>query len=90
MTGQKQKGDDPPSRPGPRGWVTLPMFVHLEQEIPDFQAAQAAGTLDEFWPNMQTRFNAEFSLPILTAAEVAAGVKLEDKLSKQLKVSYEM
>lgn len=79
--------NDPPRPRGPRGWCTLPMFVHLEGEIPAFQRAQAAGELDEFWPNMHVRFNVVFPLPSLTPEEVAAGVKQEDKLRKQLQVS---
>lgn len=84
---KKRKEDDPPNRRGPRGWVTLPKFVHLEGEIPAFQRAQAAGELPEFWPNMHVRFSAVFPLPSLTAEEVAAGVKQEDKLCQELKVS---
>lgn len=84
---EKQKQDDPPNRRGPRGWVSLPMFVHLEGEIPAFQAAQAAGELDEFWPNAHSRFSAVFPLPQLTNQEIAAGVTQEDKLKKQRAVS---
>ncbi|KZP16525.1 hypothetical protein FIBSPDRAFT_975600 [Athelia psychrophila] len=82
---EKQKQDDLPNRRGPRGWVSLPMFVHLEGEIPAFQAAQAAGELDEFWPNAHTRFRAKFIMPPLTEEEIAAGVTLEDKLAKERK-----
>lgn len=62
------------------------MATHLTGKIPGFQTAQVAGQLDEFWPGMHTRFSASFKLPALTAEEIAQGIKLEDKLNKELKV----
>ncbi|KAF7974575.1 hypothetical protein HWV62_11950 [Athelia sp. TMB] len=74
-----------PRRRGPPGWVTVPMATHLTGEISAYRAAQASGTLHEFWPGMHSRFAVNFPVAPLTAEEIAKGKKLEDKILEQLK-----
>lgn len=82
---QKKSQNVAPRRPGPVGYVKEDMAIHLQGEIPAFRVAQAAGKLDEFWPAMHTRFSAIFKI-VLTAEEIAQGIKMEDKLYKEFKV----
>lgn len=84
---KKRSKNDAPRRRGPHGWVTDVKYTHLQGEIPGFRSAQAEGKLEEFWPGMHTRFIAGFPMGPLTPEEITAGVKMEDKLSQEFKVS---
>ncbi|KAF7985864.1 hypothetical protein HWV62_43722 [Athelia sp. TMB] len=79
----KKKGD--PKRRGPKGWASPAMVTHLQGKIPSFQAAQASNDLANWWPSMHSEFGQKFPLPQLTTEEIAAGVKIEDKLRDELK-----
>ncbi|KAF7983641.1 hypothetical protein HWV62_20586 [Athelia sp. TMB] len=81
---RKKHKTGPPHRCGPRGWVTDSIYDHLSEQLPAFKKAQANGTLEEWWPNMHTTFAGNFPIAPLTEVEIAAGVKMEDKIRKQL------
>lgn len=82
----KRGKNEPPRRRGPRGWATLAMSTHLEDEIPGFRTAQADSTLQDWWPCMHTRFSLIFPTAPLTPEEIAAGITMEDKIEAELKV----
>lgn len=85
---KKRSKTDPPLQCGPPGWVDSDAkLTHLRGKIPAFRSAQANGTLKGFWPGMQTQFNAGFPTPQLTPGEIAEGIKMEDKILRELRVS---
>lgn len=85
---KKRSKTDAPLRRGPRGWVDSDAkFTHLQGEIPAFRSAQADGTLEDFWPGMHTRYNTGFPRAQLTPEQIAAGIKIEDVILKELRVS---
>ncbi|KAF7969790.1 hypothetical protein HWV62_25961 [Athelia sp. TMB] len=62
------------------------MCTHLTKEIPGFRAAPAAGTLKEWWLGMHSRFGIVFPQAPLTVEEIAADVKMEDRIHLEFKV----
>lgn len=86
-TRKKRGKNSPRRRRGPRGWVSEEQCVHLTGEIPAFNGAQAEGNLAEFWPNMHVRFSRIYSQNPLTPEELEKGIRMEDKLAAELKVS---
>lgn len=86
---KKTKKTKPKSgrRRGPAGYFNGDMCAHLANEIPGFREAQAAGKLKEWWVGMHSRFGVVFPQAPLTAEEIGAGVKMEDRIQAEFKVS---
>lgn len=66
------------------------MSEHLQDEIPGFRVAQANASLPDWWPGMHTRFSVIFPTAPLTPEEIAAGMTMEDRIERELRVRSSM
>lgn len=66
-----------------------PQAAYLKSKIPEYKRAQADKSWDDTWASIHGGFIHEWPQGPLTAAEIAAGVTIEDKLVQELKVNQQ-
>lgn len=64
-----------------------PQAAYLKTRIPDFRRAQADKSWDETWANIHGGYVHLWPQGPLTAAEITAGITMEDKLVQEQKVN---